>query len=146
MDNALDFIGYLKNYCKKNNIFFIAGPQDYQNAVIDKNIYAPYDLILIADLTFTPNFSDELGTVVYDGTIGLGRKKEDFTTSSLDETFQQKYDRRLLSLSEAIVNMFNEMQCTDDIEVLSWTGSYALNRYDLNADFVVANISIKVRD
>ena len=145
MENALDFIGYLKDYCTENKIFFVAGPRDYQNAVLDKKIYDEYEMLLLVDLTFSPNFDDELGTVIYTGTFALGQKKEEDTVSSLDETFQQKYDRRLLKLAEALAAMFNEMQCDGDIEVLSWTGSYALNRFDLNADFVVANASVKVR-
>lgn len=145
MGNSLDFIGYLKDYCKDNNIFFVAGPKDYQNAVLDKKIYDSYDMLLLVDLTFSPDFSDEIGAVTYTGTFALGQKREENTVSSLDETFQQKYDRRLLKLSEAIVSMFREMECTNDIEVQSWTGSYALNRFDLNADFVVANASVKVR-
>ncbi len=145
MENSLDFIGYLKEYCDEKHIYLIAGPKDYQNAIIDKHIYAAYDLILLADLTFSPSF-EEFGVTTYTGTIGLGQKREEMTVSSLDETFQQKYDRRLLKLSETLVTIFRDMECTNDIEIQSFTGSYALNKFDLNADFVVANITIKVAD
>ena len=147
MIDNLDFYSYLENYCKENNIFFIPGQEDYRNAVADENVYEAYDLILCSDLTLTPNFYDEDGSVTYNGTIALGRKREitedEETVSSLDETFQQKYNRRLHSLISMLYNMINEIRCDADAEILSCTMSYALNQYDLNADFIVANISIK---
>lgn len=142
----LDFIGYLKDYCTRNNIFFIPGPEDYQNAVADYSVYENYDLILCADLSLTPDFN-EFGRVSYNGTLALGRKREltdyEQTVSSLDETFEQKYERRLLALTQALFGLINEIQCNEDGEILSCSMSYAINRFDLNADFVLANINIK---
>lgn len=147
MIDNLDFYTYLENYCKENKIFFIPGPEDYQNAVADEDYYKDFDLILCSDLTLTPNFYDEEGTVTYNGTIALGRKREitddEETESSLDETFKQKYSRRLHDLIEMLYNLLNEIRCDADAEILSCTMSYSINRFDLNADFVVANISIQ---
>jgi len=144
MKNNLDFLGFLEDYCREHKIYLITGPEAYQNAVADWAVYEAYDLIMCVDLTFNPDFSDELGSVTYNGTIGLGQKREEETESSLDETFGQKYHRRLLKLAETFVAFFNELQCEDEIEMNSCTMSYALNRYDLNADFVVANVSFKI--
>lgn len=143
MTDNFDFYGFLENYCKENHIFFIAGPEDYANAVADRNLYAEYDLILTADLTLSPDYGDNFGKVTYNGTIALGRKREDYTTSSLDETFRQKYNRRLLDLVHSLDNIFKSFMCEDDVEITS-TMSYALNRFDANIDFVAANVSIIV--
>lgn len=143
MTNNLDFYGYLKEYCARNSIYFIPGPEDYQNAVMDASVYDAYDLILCSDLTLTPSFGEDFGSVTYNGTIALGRKREDDTVSTLDETFAQKYEARLCDLMESIINMLNELQCNEDAEVISCTAQYAINQYDLNADFVVAAVSIK---
>lgn len=147
MIDNLDFYSYLEDYCDTNKIFFIPGSEDYQNAVADEDVYKDFDLILCSDLTLTPNFYEEDGSVTYNGTLALGRKREitdgEETVASLDETFKQKYARRLHDLITMLYNMINEIRCDADAEVLSCSMSYAINRFDLNADFIVANISIK---
>ena len=148
MINNLDLYGYLKDYCEDNKIFFIPGPEDYRNAVADENVYEDFDLILCTDLTLSPNFYDEEGSVTYSGVIALGRKREitdeEETVSSLDETFQQKYDRRLCDLVKLLVDFLNDIRCDIDAEIPSCSISYAINEYDLNADFAVANITMKL--
>lgn len=146
-DSKLNLIGALRAYCDTNNIYFIPGPEAYQNAVMDYTVYANNDLILVADLQFRPVFSDNsLEEVVYQGTISLGRKREDNnginTVSSLDETFEQKYDRRLSDLSVKITNILLNLQCEYDYTIDAVNMSYALNQYDLNADFISADIQI----
>lgn len=148
MINNLDLYGYLKDYCEDNKIFFIPGPEDYRNAVADENVYEDFDLILCTDLTLSPNFYDEEGSVTYNGLIALGRKREltdeEETVSSLDETFQQKYVRRLCDLVELLVDFLNDIRCDADAEITYCAISYAINEYDLNADFAVANITMKL--
>lgn len=149
MDEKLNLIGTLRTYCKANGIYFIPGPTAYQNAVMDCHIYENNELILVADLQFSPEFSDNfLESVTYNGTIALGRKREtdgeQYTESSLDETFEQKYDRRLQELSSLLSGLLLNLQCEHDYTLDSATISYALNEYDLNCDFVSADIQITI--
>lgn len=143
MTDNLDLYGTLKAYCEDNDIYFIPGEDDYVNAVNDADVYEAYDLLLVTDLTLSPNFADLDGSVTYNGTIGLGRKCEDETVSSLDETFQQKYDNRLKDLTSMLIDILNMLQCDEEGEILSCTINYEINSYDLNVDMVVANISIR---
>lgn len=145
MDNKLNLIGLLRHFCKDNGIFFIAGPKDYQNAVMDYHTYDKYELILVADFTFKPIMTDnDIDAVQYNGTLALGRKNEMNTTSSLDETFQQKYDSRLLELSKILCDLLLQLQCEYDATIDSATMSYALNQYDLNCDFVSSDIQLTI--
>lgn len=149
MNNLFDFIGYLQNWCNANNIYLISGPESYQNAVVDWSIYENFDLIMCISTEIIPQFGDQGGieSVTYQGNIGLGRKREiidgEQTISSLDETFQQKYNSRLQELTEKLALFFENLQCEEDAYIDRCVMSYALNKYDLNADFVVANIQIR---
>lgn len=148
-EDKLNLIGSLRTYCNVNNIYFIPGPTAYQNAVMDYHIYANNELVLVADLQFRPVFGENsLEEVTYQGTLALGRKREynddQCTVSSLDETFEQKYDRRLEELSSLLTELLLNLQCEYNCNIDSVRMSYALNQYDLNADFVSADIQITI--
>jgi len=141
--DRLDFISYLRCYCISNKIYFAAGESDYVNAIADQNLFKNYDLIMCADLTLTPNFSESgVSSVTYNGYISLGRKREQTTFSSIDETFIQKYDNRLKDLVSMLVNFFNNLSCMEAATINSCTMDYLLNRTDVNIDFVSASVSI----
>lgn len=141
--DRLDFISYLRSWCATNKIYFAAGEQDYINATTDQNVFGNWDLIMCADLTLTPNFSETgVESVTYNGYISLGRKREEATYSSIDETFLQKYDNRLKDLVAMLVNFFGELQCQEEATLNNCTMDYLLNRTDVNIDFVSASVSI----
>lgn len=143
MTDRLDFISYLRSWCATNNIYFAAGESDYINAVTDQNKFNDWDLILCADLRITPNFSDSgVASVTYSGYISLGRKREETTYSSIDETWLQKYDNRLRDLVSMLVSFFEELQCDEEATLNSCTMDYLLNKTDVNIDFVSASVSI----
>ena len=144
-DYKLNLIGILRDYCNRENLYFIPGSDAYRNAIMDQSVYAANDLILVCDLQFSPVFGENsLNEVQYNGTIALGRKREATSVSSLDETFQQKYDRRLLELSNLLTELLLLLQCEHNFIIDSAQMSYNLNEYDLNADFVSAEIQITI--
>lgn len=144
-DFKLNLIGILRDYCDREHLYFIPGPAAYQNAIMDQSIYAANDLILVCDLQFSPIYGENsLNEVQYNGTIALGRKRESQTFSSLDETFEQKYDRRLMELSNLLTELLLSLQCEHNFVIDSAQMSYSLNEYDLNADFVSAEIQITI--
>ena len=144
-DYKLNLIGILRDYCNREHLYFIPGPAAYQNAIMDQSVYAANDLILVCDLQFSPVFGENsLDEVQYNGTIALGRKREVSTVSTLDENFEQKYDRRLLELSNLLTELLLSLQCEHQFIIDSAQMSYSLNEYDLNADFVSSEIQITV--
>lgn len=143
MTDKLDFISYLRNWCTTNKIYFAPGESEYVNAIADQNKFNDWELILCADLRITPNFSDTgVESVTYSGYISLGRKREEVTYSSIDETWMQKYDNRLKDLVGMLVSFFDNLQCNEDATLNSCTMDYLLNRTDVNIDFVSASVSI----
>lgn len=141
--NKFDLIGTIRQYCKNNGICFICGFDAWQNAIADSRTYDKNELILLADLEIEPKFGGSIiQSVQYTGTIALGRKCEDVTTAGLEELFLQKYDRRLLELSEMLPQILKEICCTNDGNIDSIKMSYDLNKFDLNADFVKGDITL----
>ena len=141
----LNLIGILRDYCDREHLYFIPGPAAYQNAIMDQSVYAVNELILVCDLQFSPVYGENsLNEVQYNGTISIGRKREGNSVSSLDETFEQKYDRRLMELSNLMTELLLSLQCEHNFVIDSAQMSYSLNEYDLNADFVSAEIQITI--
>lgn len=146
--NKFDFIGVLRQYCNQNGICFIMGESGYVNAVADATVYENNELILVADLRLDVTFGGAVvQTTNYNGMLALGRKREidEFgtrTVATLDETVEQKYDRRLKYLSEQLCNILKEITCENEGEIVRCSLRYDINQFDLNADFVAGDISI----
>ncbi len=148
MENLFDLITYLNNWCEENDIYFCAGPEQYNNIVVDNTVYEDFDLILCVAFNMVPRYGDTgLQGVTYQGSIALGRKREETddeqTESSLDETFMQKYTRRLVDLTGMLNGILEGLQCEQDAYIDSCSMNYVLNKYDLNVDFVNATVSIR---
>lgn len=143
--DATDLITYFRNYCKDNNIYFAPGETHYANYLGDIKLYEAYGMILCCDLRMSPEFGEDgIQSVVYNGTISLGRKREECTESNLDEVFLDKYDNRLKSLTDILLGMFQTMICQEEVEVVRCDIGYILNSLDVNIDFVSANVAIRV--
>ena len=148
MENLFDLIAYLNTWCQSNKVYFCAGPEHYNNIVVDNTIYENYDLILCVAFNMIPQYGEVgLTGVTYQGSIALGRKREvtddEQTESSLDETFMQKYTRRLVDLAGKLNDILEGLQCEQDAYIDSCTMNYVLNKYDLNVDFVNATVNIR---
>lgn len=142
----MEFFGIVdvfRDYCDANNIGFIYGIDEYANAIGDESQYASYGLILTADFNSTPTMVG--GRVVecgYTGTIALGIKSDGETESSLDETPIQKYDRRLKYLTTRLTSILGTIACENELIISTINIRFDMNRFDLNADFVAATITI----
>jgi len=132
----------LRAKCIEKGYFCIYGQDEYINALSDEEIYNAYEKLLRCD--FSANVTRVNGviqSISYVGLIGLGQKHEATTESSLDETPDQKYDRRLKDLTTALSDFIKEMTCVYELEVTNEQYDYDLNQYDLNADFVSCSIT-----
>lgn len=132
----------LRLYCKENNITFVLGNQSYANAVLDSEEYEVNELIMICD--FNNSFGVFGSTIIndtYSGVLSLGRKRESsleegITESSLDETYIQKYDRRLSYLHNKLKDIIREFHCQFEYTPQNINTKLDINQYDLNIDQV----------
>lgn len=139
--NFFELVDTIRTYCVTKSYDFIYGEEQFVNALSDGLVTTSGKKIMIANFTLIPAYGS--GTVVsvrYSGTISLGEKKETTTESSLDETPQQKYDRRLKALTTLLATDIGTIACDNDLEIISCNMRYDLNSFDLNADFVSATV------
>lgn len=140
-----DIIGAIQSYCTTKGYKFIAGNNFYANYEADQLSLTNETKILVADFTCQPTFRNgKFAPIRYNGSILFGQKFDSIlsgTISSLDETFKQKYDRRLLSLLTGLASSIKDIACLNELDVEGITMSNSLNTFDLNADFVFAELS-----
>ena len=79
--------------------------------------------------------------------IWLGRKFDNTSTtgtkSNLDETLEQKDDRRLGTIRDTLKTMIKDLFCDGDYELISSDISLEINMTNESMDFVVANLTFK---
>lgn len=141
----------LRTYCQTKGIVFFMGSNQYINAIADKAKVNDNQLILMAMFSVQPK-KDSNGNEVdeYVGKLALGRKRESTTVgqvmtktvATLDETFEQKYDRRLFDLAGKLNALVKEIACQNELIVVSFKMDMQLNQLDLNADFVDSSITL----
>lgn len=153
---SFDILEKLRTYCVNEGIIFIPSISEaYVNSVIDWNEYENNDLIMFALFNAVHVFDNaKLIEIAYTGVIGLGRKCEseliedddgDYTVeteSTLDETPEQKYDRRLKYLANKLTQILSEIACENKYEIRNCNMRLEINKFDLNADFVACDITI----
>jgi len=144
-------IDVIRQYCTDNSISFIYGNDAYANALSDDSIIAN-QLILVADFSCKPTLAGgRVVDVTYSGVIMLGSKCETATIdnievsteSSLAETPIEKYDNRLKLLTTSLMTILGDLTCNNELEITDINIKFDLNKFDLNADFVAATITIK---
>ena len=153
---SFDILEKLRTYCVTEGIIFIPSiSESYVNSVIDWNEYENNDLIMFALFNAVHVFDNsKLIEIAYTGVIGLGRKCEselieddngDYTVeteSTLDETPEQKYDRRLKYLANKLTEILSTIACENQYEIRNCNMRLEINKFDLNADFVACDITI----
>lgn len=79
--------------------------------------------------------------------IWLGRKFDNTATvgtkSSIDETLDQKEERRMTAIRAEIRTMLKELFCAGDYELLSATIGVEFNVTNESIDFVIADVTFK---
>jgi len=153
---SFDVLEKLRTYCVNEGIIFIPSiSESYVNSVIDWNEYKNNDLIMFALFNAVHVFDNsKLVEIAYTGVIGLGRKCESEliededgeytveTESNLDETPEQKYDRRLKYLANKLTEILSTIACENQYEIRNCNMRLEINKFDLNADFVACDITI----
>jgi len=139
-----DLIGALADYAAANSMQFLSGANFYQNYEASQIEYENGQLVLTAEFSAAPAFSRgfKVGEIRYEGILAIGRKFEETTTmSTLDETFIQKYNARLLDLMTLLSNIIADFSCDNELEVTGCRMDMQLNKFDTNIDFIAATIT-----
>ena len=140
----------IREYCSENGISFIYGNDAYQNALSDGSVDSN-QLILLADFNCRPSIEGgRVVSVEYSGVLSLGSKCESITVddvttdteSSLNETPIEKYDNRLKYLSTQLASIIGDLMCDNELTISNIDIKFDLNKFDLNADFVAATLTI----
>ena len=85
--------------------------------------------------------------ITYSAEIMLGRKFDEIgDTSSLDETFIQKYERRLEELAKLMATFLASFACEHGLTIQNSTFQFYLNQYDENLDFCGGNVTFVDED
>lgn len=141
-----DIIGVLRTYAASKSWIFLSGPDWSKNWELTQATLTANKYILGVDFDATPTIRNKLiGQIKYSGTILLGQKFESTTESSMDEVFIQKYDRRLLNLTQQLASMVGDIACSNELDVDSINIKLALNKFDENIDYAIADVTLTQR-
>jgi hypothetical protein len=143
--NQFDLIGSLRTFAQSKGWVFFCGDKVFQNIEASKHNFQKNQLILgCSPFSAIPNFTNgyKIDTITYKGLILLGRKFESSTESNLDETFEQKHDRRLLELSQMLALNLALFACDNELTLSQPQFDLEINSLDENIDFVVASVTI----
>lgn len=142
--DKFDIIGELRRAAIERGWVFCAGDKFYQNIEMTSNDIGYGQLILVAQFDSRPTITNgRVMGITYNGSILLGCKfDDDGTSASLDETYLEKYDRRLLSLMQSLGNFLGELECAAGLSISQVEMPNAINQFDTNIDFVGGTVVI----
>lgn len=131
----------LKAKALANGWLFVIGFDDFMKNYETNREFANDQLILVADVNFKPRFKNSRTmSIDYNCFLSLGKKFDtDGTVVSLDETNEQKYDRRLGTLVFELSSFIAEFGCENELTIQDPTINFAINQFDENLDFAIAS-------
>ena len=130
--------------CANRGWRFVSGDRWERNAQITKEGIDVGEIIMTAFVnSSTPRFvTSQIDRITYTAEIMLGRKFDaPGDVSSLDETFIQKYERRLEELSRLIASFLASFSCDHGLTIQNASFQYYLNQFDENVDFCGGNVT-----
>ena len=137
-------ISELKSYAEENQMAWIYGDNFHRNIELSKNQLIDNQLILGSDpFIAIPKFTNhgKLEAITYNGLMLLGIYT-DVIKSTIDETYQQKYDNRLKELMQLLSTHIIAFSCDNELTILNSQFELSINTYDENIDFVLCSISL----
>lgn len=145
MINRYDIVNEFKDYAEDKGWLFCYGSDQYRSAMNAHQAIAVDQLILAMEWRVAPvigvNHGD-IETIRHSCTFMLGRKFEATTKASLDETMQQKHDRRLAELCETLVDSIMEVACDSGLTVSFGDGFPLPNMWANNIDFFSFTVTL----
>lgn len=142
----IGIIDKLRDYFENKDYYFLAGNRAYINAINDRHVYEKNELIAFVEITSSnPTITNgRLASMTSNLNLAIGRKREDTdgieTVSSLDETYMQKYTRRLRDLETIWIKDVAQFMCDEQMTAQSINIRQEINSFDLNADFIAGTV------
>lgn len=135
--DPFDIIGALRTYATAQGYKFVYGVDNFYKSIESVGQLTPGQLILVTDFRATPTYRNgRITEIEYFCLIMLGRKFDaDGLTASLDETSEQKYDRRLKDLMQALAATIGAVACNNELEVTAGDMRVDINQFAENIDF-----------
>ncbi|MDH3381654.1 MAG: hypothetical protein OEL54_03045 [Flavobacteriaceae bacterium] len=135
----------LRTYCTANNIAFVYGNEDIQNAIlgITGNVQKPNVDVLFCMFDNVIDLKNgRISSLKYRGFIALGRHCETNTSSSIDETPLMKFDRRFQYLNTKLLTIISTICCENELAIEGdLVLKEKLNMYDENIDTIGTDIT-----
>lgn len=130
----------LESYALGKGWKFVYKFDDFYGNIEVQQDYNDSDLVLTADVISLPLIvNGNIAQITYTTQLALGRKFDiDSQAANLDESFKQKYDRRLSELQGVFANAIADFACSNELEVNVSGFIFDINVYDTNIDFVIS--------
>jgi hypothetical protein len=142
-----DIIGALETYALSQGWIFEYGVNNFYKSATTVQEFQNGELIMIADFRAQPTIKNGRTTeITYTCLIMLGRKFDSTVeAASLDETSEQKYDRRLKELMQLLANAIGQVGCDNELDVTVGDMVVNINQYAANIDFAASPNTIFVQ-
>ena len=131
--------------CANKDWRFVSGDRWHRNAVITKQGGLEIgEIVMTAFMNNAkPRFVNSvIDRIPYSAEIMIGRKFDEIgDTSSLDEAFIQKYERRLEDLAKLLAAFYASFACEHRLTIQNPDFKCILNLYDENLDFCGGNVT-----
>ncbi len=135
-----DIINELRTYALIQGWRFIFALDDFEtNAVMIRDM-ADGEHVLVAGFNYSPTIKNrKITQIEYNGILSLGRKFDlDGQAAILDETHEQKHDRRLKELAQMLTECAANVGCSGNLNVNVGAVELEPNKFDENIDFASA--------
>ncbi|MBT3209143.1 MAG: hypothetical protein HN347_12425 [Bacteroidetes bacterium] len=120
---------------------FVYGLSEYINAEAGDKDLQDKDMIALEPVTFATSYSGGVaGDEVGNTTLSYCVKNDGTYESTLDETNEQKFDRRLDTMKTAIKTFIDAIACLDNFEIQTVRIIESINQLDENTDMLVAQL------
>jgi hypothetical protein len=135
-----DIIGAFNAYATLKGYHAVYGFNNFESNIQTIRDYQPDEYCFIFDFKADPTWGNNvIQEIRYTCLLMLGRKSDlAGTQASLDETTQQKYDRRLKDLAQGLALLIKDVACTNALLVESSPISVDINVFDTNIDFAIS--------
>jgi hypothetical protein len=138
MDN-FGLVDVLEAYALGQGWKFVLKFDEFYANLEVQDEYINGQLVLTADVKSNPTIvNGQVTTITYTALLALGRKfDDDGEVASLDESYKQKYDRRLKDLESALASTIGTVACSNELDVTNTDFISDINVYDTNIDFII---------
>lgn len=140
-----DIIGVLRTYATAKGWVFLSGENSYKNYELTQASLTKGKIVFAAECKSDVEQKNKtIIKIKYTCSLMLGEKTEatGIAVSSMDETYIQKYDARLLALTTLLATTIGDIACTNQLDISNYTMEENLNTFNENLDFIVTTVTL----